>query len=86
MRSSISYPVNLGNPGEFTIMELARLVLKLTKSKSVIEYKDLPQDDPRQRKPDISLARRALNWSPAIKLKEGLELTIDWFKKIQKNT
>ncbi|MCU0666151.1 MAG: SDR family oxidoreductase [Candidatus Omnitrophica bacterium] len=73
-------PVNLGNPGEFTIMELADLVLKITNSKSKIIYKPLPQDDPKQRKPDISRARRLLGWQPKIKLQEGLETTIHWFQ------
>ena len=74
-------PVNLGNPGEFTMLELADLVIKLTNSKSKIEYKPLPSDDPTQRKPDISLAKKELKWTPKIKLEEGLLKTIDYFKK-----
>lgn len=74
-------PVNLGNPGEFTIKELAEMVLKLIpESKSQIIYKDLPADDPRQRKPDISLAKAKLNWEPKIKLEEGLKKTIAYFR------
>jgi nucleoside-diphosphate-sugar epimerase len=77
---SIDYPVNLGNPNEFTIMELAKLVLKITGSKSKIVYKQLPVDDPRQRQPDIAKARRLLSWEPAISLQEGLKRTISWFR------
>ncbi|MFA6410997.1 MAG: GDP-mannose 4,6-dehydratase, partial [Candidatus Buchananbacteria bacterium] len=75
-------PVNLGNPGEFTIKQLAELVIKLTESKSKIIYKPLPQDDPKQRKPDISLANEKLAWQPTIKLEEGLEKTIEYFKQV----
>ena len=74
-------PVNLGNPVEFTILELAELVLKLTKSRSPVIYRPLPQDDPAQRCPDISLARKALGWEPKVKLEEGLEQTIEYFKR-----
>lgn len=80
MYSKINEPVNLGNPCEFTILELAKLVLKLTKSRSKIEFKPLPQDDPRQRKPDITKAANCLNWKPKIELKQGLKYTIEWFK------
>jgi dTDP-glucose 4,6-dehydratase len=81
MRSSINDPVNLGNPGEFTVMQLAKLVLKLANSKSRIVFKALPQDDPRQRRPDISHAKKLLKWSPNIELEDGLSRTIAWFKK-----
>ena len=74
-------PVNLGNPVEFTINELAEKVLAMTGSKSKIIYKDLPSDDPTQRQPDISLAREKLGWAPAISLEEGLEKTIEYFSK-----
>ena len=74
-------PVNLGNPVEFTILELAELVLKLTKSRSSVIHRPLPQDDPTQRCPDISLARRALGWEPKVKLEEGLQRTIEYFQK-----
>ncbi|MFP5240451.1 MAG: NAD-dependent epimerase/dehydratase family protein, partial [Acidobacteriota bacterium] len=77
-------PVNLGNPGEFTIMELAKLVIEYTGSKSKIEYRPLPSDDPKQRKPDITLAKQALGWEPKVKLADGLKKTIeyfDWFLK-----
>jgi UDP-glucuronate decarboxylase len=72
-------PVNLGNPGEFTIRELARMVLELTGSKSELVYMPLPQDDPMQRKPDISLATRELGWQPTIPVQEGLRRTIAYF-------
>jgi len=76
-------PVNLGNPDEFSIKELAEKVLELIpESKSGIVYKDLPQDDPRQRKPDISLAKEKLDWRPTVKLEDGLKKTIEYFKKI----
>ena len=75
-------PVNLGNPVEFTIMELAEKVLELTDSKSKIVFKPLPQDDPKQRCPDISLAKSKLNWEPYIKLEDGLMKTIEYFKEI----
>ena len=74
-------PINIGNPGEFTIKELAELVLKLIpESKSKIIYKDLPADDPRQRKPDIALAKEKLAWEPTVGLEEGLKKTIDYFR------
>lgn len=75
-------PVNIGNPGEFTMIELAEKVLKLTGSKSKLIYLALPADDPLQRKPDISLARKELGWEPAIALDEGLVKTIEYFKTI----
>jgi len=78
----ITGPVNIGNPNEFTMIELADLILKLTKSKSKIEYKPLPEDDPKQRRPDISLAKSDLAWEPLVKLEDGLKETIRYFKKI----
>jgi dTDP-glucose 4,6-dehydratase len=80
MRSKLNLPVNLGNSGEFTILELAKLVMALTKTRSRIIYKPLPQDDPRQRKPDIRLAKKALKWQPNVPLAAGLEPTIAWFQ------
>ncbi|MHC6203112.1 UDP-glucuronic acid decarboxylase family protein [Breznakiellaceae bacterium SP9] len=73
-------PVNIGNPGEFTIAELARLVIALTGSSSQIEYRELPQDDPVRRKPDITLAQAELGWQPKITLEDGLKETIAYFK------
>jgi UDP-glucuronate decarboxylase len=74
-------PINLGNDGEFTILELAEKVIQLTHSKSKITFKPLPEDDPLQRKPDLSLARKLINYEPKIKLEEGLIKTIEYFKK-----
>ncbi len=77
--SEFTGPVNIGNPTEFTMLELAELVLNLTKSKSRIVNQPLPQDDPKQRKPDIKLAKEALGWEPTVRLEEGLSRTIDFF-------
>ena len=76
-------PVNLGNPHEFTIHQLAELVLEMIDTKSKIVYRPLPMDDPTQRRPDITLAKRYLNWEPAVELREGLQKTIDWFRSIR---
>jgi len=73
-------PVNLGNPNEFTMLELADKVIELTGSRSKVVLRPLPQDDPRQRQPDITLARERLGWSPTVQLAEGLRKTIDYFK------
>ncbi|MBJ41079.1 MAG: NAD-dependent dehydratase [Gammaproteobacteria bacterium] len=73
-------PINLGNPVEFKIIELAKLIIKLTNSKSKIINKELPTDDPIRRKPDISKAKELLDWEPSIKLEDGLKETIDYFK------
>ena len=78
--SEVVGPINLGNPGEFTVLELAEKVLQLTNSKSKLIFKTLPQDDPRQRQPNISLAREKLNWEPKVSLDNGLLKTIDYFK------
>ena len=75
-------PVNLGNPNEFTILQLAKNIVELIDSKSNVIFMPLPQDDPLQRKPDISLAIEKLNWKPSVELKEGLEKTIEYFYKI----
>jgi UDP-glucuronate decarboxylase len=72
-------PCNLGNPGEFTMIELAKLVIELVGSKSKLIYKDLPSDDPKQRKPDISVAQSTFNWKPEVALREGLLKTISYF-------
>jgi UDP-glucuronate decarboxylase len=74
-------PVNLGNPVEFTIRELANMVISITGSQSRIIYLPLPQDDPRQRRPDISLARKQLNWEPVVSLEEGIARTVEYFRK-----
>jgi UDP-glucuronate decarboxylase len=75
-------PVNLGNPGEFTIAELAEKVIALTHSRSTISWLPIPQDDPRQRRPDIALARTQLRWEPTVALDDGLERTIAYFRGI----
>jgi UDP-glucuronate decarboxylase len=75
-------PVNLGNPAEFTIIELAEKILSLTKSKSKLVFKPLPEDDPEQRQPDITVAKQLLKWEPKIELDEGLLKTIDFFKNL----
>jgi UDP-glucuronate decarboxylase len=81
LESSPETPINLGNPVEFSMLELARKVIESTKSKSNVQYKSLPLDDPRQRRPDISLASSILNWVPQISLEEGIRLTSDYFAK-----
>jgi UDP-glucuronate decarboxylase len=74
-------PVNLGNPAEFSMLELAEYIIRLTSSSSHIVFEPLPTDDPRQRQPDISLAKEKLDWTPRVSLEEGLERTIAYFKK-----
>tara|TARA_Y100001954_G_scaffold238970_1_gene309912 strand:+ start:878 stop:1807 length:930 start_codon:yes stop_codon:yes gene_type:complete len=77
-----SGPVNLGNPNEFTITELAKIIIELTNSKSKLSFLDLPKDDPKQRRPDISFAKNQINWEPNIQLEEGLLKTIEYFETI----
>ena len=81
-REGFTGPVNVGNTGEFTMLELAEHVLRLSGSKSKLKYLPLPQDDPRQRKPDITLAQKELDWEPTVALEEGLERTIAYFKQL----
>ena len=81
MRVKFSQPVNLGNPYEFTILELVQIINQITGAKNKVVFKPLPEDDPRQRQPDISRARKLLKWEPKIQLKIGLKLTIDWFRR-----
>jgi UDP-glucuronate decarboxylase len=73
-------PMNLGNPGEFTVLQLAELIIEMTGSKSKIEFSDLPSDDPKQRKPDVTQAEKLINWEPKINLREGLQRTIKYFE------
>jgi dTDP-glucose 4,6-dehydratase len=80
-KSDEHLPVNIGNPSEFTILECAQSVLKVTGSKSRIRYEPLPQDDPKQRRPDITKARQLLGWEPKIDLEAGLRLSLEYFKK-----
>ncbi len=83
-RDGVTGPINIGNPGEFTIKELAEKVIAITGSSSKIIYEDLPADDPKQRQPDITLAQKKLNWQPNIKLHEGLVSTIAYFDQLIK--
>ena len=80
MESNYQKPMNIGNPNEFTIQELGQIIRNLINPNLEFEYKDLPKDDPKQRKPSISLAKKILNWEPKIELNEGLLKTIEWFK------
>lgn len=80
-KKNFSGPVNIGNPDEFTIKALAETVINIVGSKSKIVFKDLPSDDPIQRKPDISLAQKELKWQPSVKLEQGLKMTIPYFEK-----
>ena len=84
-KTGFTGPVNIGNPDEFTIKQLAEKVLKMIpESKSKLIYKPLPQDDPRQRQPDIALAKKELGWAPKIKLEEGLRKTVEYFRSVLK--
>ena len=82
MRSDYSGPVNIGNPNEFTMLELATKVLAMTGSPSEIEFLPLPVDDPNRRRPDISLAKAVLGWEPRVSLDEGLEKTIAYYRSV----
>jgi len=77
----ITGPINLGNPGEFTIKQLAETIIEIVGSNTELEFEPLPQDDPKKRQPDISLAKKILNWEPKINLQNGLEKTIEYFRK-----
>ncbi|MCD8553663.1 UDP-glucuronic acid decarboxylase family protein [Seleniivibrio sp.] len=81
-REGLTGPVNLGNPGEFTILQLAQKVIDMVGSKSKLVFQPLPQDDPMQRKPDITLAKTELNWEPKVQLEEGLKHTIKYFEEL----
>lgn len=83
MLSDERYPVNLGNPREMTILEFARHITKLTDSRSEIVFRPLPEDDPQQRQPDISKAKRVLGWEPVVPLDEGLQRTVEYFRGVQ---
>lgn len=80
--ATLTGPINMGNPGEFTILELAETILRMVGGRSRLVMRPLPQDDPQQRQPDIALAKTALNWSPQVHLEEGLTRTIDYFKTL----
>jgi dTDP-glucose 4,6-dehydratase len=81
-KDDIHLPTNIGNPSEFTVLDLAEKVLKLTSSDSLIENKPLPIDDPRVRQPDITRARQVLDWEPVVSLDEGLDKTVKYFRSI----
>ncbi len=81
-RDEVTGPVNLGNPEEYSMLEIAQSILKLTGSRSKIIFQPLPQDDPERRKPDISLAKETLGWSPGVTMEEGLPKTIDYFDNL----
>jgi dTDP-glucose 4,6-dehydratase len=85
MNVQYNKPVNIGNPTEMTILEFARLILRLTGSESSIEYRPLPEDDPKTRQPDISLARSVLGWEPRVSVQEGMKKTIDWYRQLLKS-
>lgn len=76
----VTGPINIGNPGEFTMLQLAQTIIRLTDSKSELVFKELPEDDPKQRRPDITLAKEVLDWEPSVSLEEGLKETIEYFK------
>jgi dTDP-glucose 4,6-dehydratase len=82
LMSDYKYPVNIGNPNEITLKELAEIIIKLTASKSKIIYKELPQDDPKMRRPDITKAKKILKWLPDVQLEDGLRETIKYFKSL----
>lgn len=81
MKAKINTPVNIGNPNEITVLELAKIIIRLTDSKSKIEYKKPMVDDPKTRKPDITLAKKKLRWEPKVSLGHGLKLSIEWFRE-----
>lgn len=81
MNSNINVPVNIGNPQEISILDLAKLIIKLSNSKSDIIFKPLPEDDPKVRRPDISLAKKYFNWEPVVGLEEGLIKSINWYRE-----
>jgi len=82
----VTGPMNLGKPGEFTILELAKKVIELSNSRSEIIFEPLPADDPRQRRPDITLAREVIGWEPKVELDEGLKKTIAYFDELLSST
>ena len=82
MRSNSTGPINIGNPVEMTLLEIAETIKRLTKSRSKIVFKKLPVDDPKVRRPDITLARKTLKWEPKVGLEEGLKRTIAYFRQV----
>jgi nucleoside-diphosphate-sugar epimerase len=83
LASTCRGPINIGNPAEFTMLELASLVLEITGSDSNLVFEQLPEDDPTQRQPDISIAKEVLGWEPRVALENGLQLTVEWFRGLK---
>ncbi len=81
LRSEQNEPVNIGNPQELSVLEMARMILEITGSKSEIVFKDLPEDDPKVRQPDITAAQQKLGWQPQVDVKDALRLTVEWFQR-----
>ena len=81
-KESVDSPINLGNPNEFTIKQLAEAIIKITNSQSKLINEPLPRDDPKQRRPDISLASKLLNWKPTVQIEEGIRKTVAYFKTV----
>ena len=81
LKSDLNEPVNIGNPGEMTVQEMAEKILQATRSQSKIIHKDLPEDDPKVRQPDITQAKKHLGWQPVVKLDDGLNKTLEYFRK-----
>jgi dTDP-glucose 4,6-dehydratase len=86
MLSEERYPVNLGNPSEMTILEFAERIRRMTANRPEIVFQALPEDDPKQRRPDIGKARALLGWEPRVPLEEGLRLTVEYFRGLQTTT
>ena len=82
LNNDFTGPLNLGNPDEYTIQDLAEIILELTNSKSKLVYKDLPSDDPKRRRPDITLAKKKLSWEPKTSLNDGIQQTISYFNNL----
>jgi UDP-glucuronate decarboxylase len=80
--SDVTGPINLGNPQEFSIRDLAKMIIEMTGSKAKLDFRPLPDDDPRQRKPDISKAQKTMDWRPQVALKDGLVKTIEYFEQL----
>jgi UDP-glucuronate decarboxylase len=80
--ASLTGPINIGNPGEYSMLQLAETVLRLTQSRSKLIFKPLPSDDPKQRRPDISIAKSKLGWEPKVSLEDGLAPTIAYFRQL----
>jgi dTDP-glucose 4,6-dehydratase len=82
MQAEVNEPVNIGNPREMTLLELARQIIRMSGSRSEVVFRPLPTDDPKVRQPDITKARRLLGWEPKVEVEDGLRRTIDWCRKL----